>query len=109
MLVVIKLVHTCVWIVMAASVFYSLYAGFIGRFDTWFWLAAGLIGAEVAVLIANGWKCPLTNVAERCTDDRGDAFDIYLPRWLARHNVKIFTVILVVGAIACTVRRLVFG
>jgi hypothetical protein len=54
---------------------------------------------RLSVLITNGWRCPLTNVAARYTDDRSDNFDIYLPLWLARNNKVIFgwlfTVVLV--------------
>jgi hypothetical protein len=38
------------------------------------------------VLWLNGWRCPLTDVAARYTDDRRANFDIYLPEWLARYN-----------------------
>ena len=56
-------------------------------------LAAGLAGAvllETAVLAANRWQCPLTDIAARYTDDRRENFDIYLPLWLARYNKEIF-------------------
>jgi hypothetical protein len=49
-----------------------------------------LLFVEIAVLIANEWRCPLTNVAARYTDDRSENFDIYLPPWLARNNKLIF-------------------
>lgn len=49
-----------------------------------------VIFVEVVVLVANRWRCPLTDVAARYTDDRRDNFDIYLPLWLARHNKEIF-------------------
>jgi polyferredoxin len=49
-----------------------------------------IVFVEVSVLGANGWRCPLTAVAARYTDDRRDNFDIYLPLWLARHNEFVF-------------------
>ena len=52
---------------------------------------------EVAVLAANGLRCPLTDVAARYTDDRRDYFDIYLPLWLARHNKALFGSLFVLG------------
>jgi len=33
---------------------------------------------------------PLTGMAGRYTKDRSDNFDIFLPKWLARHNQLIF-------------------
>jgi hypothetical protein len=38
-----------------------------------------VVSVEVLILIANGWRCPLTAVAARYTDDKRDNFDIYLP------------------------------
>ena len=53
--------------------------------------------AEVVILVANGWRCPLTAVAARFTEQRHDNFDIYLPLWLARHNKLIFGVLYLLG------------
>ena len=36
---------------------------------------AGIVLLEVAVLLINGWRCPLTIVAERYTTDRRHNFD----------------------------------
>ena len=49
------------------------------------------------MLAANGWRCPLTAVASRYTDERRDNFDIYLPNWLASHNKLIFGALYVAG------------
>lgn len=71
-------------------------AAWQGRFT----LALVLIGAvlvEVLVLLINGWRCPLTGVAARYTDDRRDNFDIYLPLWLARYNKEIFGALFIAG------------
>jgi polyferredoxin len=46
--------------------------------------------AEIGVLAVNGWRCPLTPIAARYTEDRRPNFDIYLPEWLARYNKEIF-------------------
>lgn len=51
------------------------------------------------MLLVNGWSCPLTAVASRYTERREDNFDIYLPRWLAKHNKIIFTPLFVAGAV----------
>ena len=48
------------------------------------------VWGEVGVLLLNRMRCPLTTIAARYTDDRADNFDIFLPRWLARHNQRIF-------------------
>jgi len=52
---------------------------------------------EVAVLVANRLRCPLTAIAARYTEDRRANFDIYLPEWLARHNQRIFGSLYAIG------------
>jgi len=56
------------------------------------------------VLWLNGWRCPLTDVAARYTDDRRANFDIYLPEWLARYNKQIFGPMYAVGLIVLAIR-----
>jgi hypothetical protein len=56
-----------------------------------------IVFAELGVLLANRWKCPLTDLAEKYTDDRSPNFDIYLPNWLARHNKTIFGALFVLN------------
>lgn len=104
-LVLVKLLHTAIWIVMAAATAYVLTASLQDRFDTWFFVSLALIGGEVVVLVVRRFKCPLTSIAERYTDDREPDFDIYLPRWLAEYNVRIFTAIFILGLLANVVVR----
>ena len=54
---------------------------------------------EVVVIAANAWRCPLTAVAARYTDNREPNFDIYLPGWLARYNKEIFGPLFGVGVL----------
>jgi hypothetical protein len=94
----IKLVHTAVWVFFAGAICAIPVCAASGRYGT----AVALIGIvffEVLVLIVNDWRCPLTDVAARLTDDRRDNFDIYLSPWLARHNKWIFGVLYVAGIV----------
>jgi hypothetical protein len=47
----------------------------------------------------NRWRCPLTLLTGRHTDDRHDNFDIDLPLWPARHNEFIFGVLFCLGLV----------
>lgn len=92
----VKLVHTLVWAFFAGCVVAIPIVGWMGKYV----LAAvlsGIVFLEALVLAFNRWRCPLTGVAARYTDDRRDNFDIYLPEWLARHNKAIFTTLYVAG------------
>jgi len=97
------MVHTLAWALFAGCILALPVAAWRDHFT----LATALIGIvliEVAVLVANGMRCPLTAVAARFTDDRRDNFDIYLPLWLARHNKLIFGWLFVLG-VAFTLAR----
>jgi hypothetical protein len=92
----VKIVHTLAWAVLVGCILGIPWASWRGRHQVAAALA-GIVLLEVAVLLINGWRCPLTLIAERYTEDRRDNFDIYLPEWLARHNKTIFGVVYVVG------------
>ncbi|MCC6319591.1 MAG: hypothetical protein IT361_18120 [Gemmatimonadaceae bacterium] len=94
----IKTIHTIVWAVFAASILAIPVYVSRGR-ATGAWGLIGFVFLEVAVLLANRMKCPLTDVAERYTLERRDNFDIYLPLWLARYNKQIFGGIYVAGIV----------
>ena len=95
---VVKIVHTLAWALFAGCIF----ALPIVASRRNFFAAAVLIAAvlvEIVVLLANRFRCPLTNVAARYTDDRRDNFDIYLPLWIARYNKQIFGTLFVAGVL----------
>jgi uncharacterized membrane protein len=93
---VVKAAHTAVWALFAACILAIPMYVYQDRFDRVVVLIA-IVLVEVAVLLLNSWRCPLTAVAARYTDDRRDNFDIYLPNWLARHNKSIFSLIFIAG------------
>jgi len=78
-----------VWAFFAACIFAIPVASWQGRHQLAGWLIL-IVFIEVLILLANRWRCPLTSVAARFTEQRRDNFDIYLPEWLARHNQRIF-------------------
>ena len=98
MLILIKLVHTAVWLFFAGCILAIPVAGVRREYGS----AAGLIGlvlVECGVLAANRGRCPLTDLAARYTEERKDNFDIYLPLWLARHNKTIFGALFAAGVL----------
>lgn len=99
----VKLLHTIVWAFFATSILAIPLLAWAGHYPH-----AGIliviVLVEVIVLIANGWRCPLTSVAARFTDDRRDNFDIYLPAWLARHNKVLFGALYILGVAVTLVR-----
>jgi hypothetical protein len=96
LLVLVKLLHTIVWALFAGCIFALPLTGLKRRFD-WALGLTVVVLLECLVLMANRWRCPLTNLAARFTADHADNFDIYLPAWLARHNKVIFGSLVLAG------------
>lgn len=92
----VRLIHTIAWAVLAFCVVAIPFAAWDGRYRVATALSVVVLG-EVGVLAMNGWRCPLTPIAARYTDDRRPNFDIYLPAWLARYNKEIFGSLYVAG------------
>lgn len=88
-LIAIKVVHTVVWAVFAASIVAIPLMASAGKLAA-AWGLIGFVFLEVLVLLFNRMRCPLTDVAGRYTAQREDNFDIYLPLWLARYNKLLF-------------------
>lgn len=105
-LFLVKLVHTAIWAFFVTTIGYVTYAGITGDIGLTVWVAIGLVSLEGAVLLLNQGRCPLTNIGARYTDDRSDAFDIFLPNWLAKNNKVIFTSIFL-AATALVVYRVI--
>jgi len=101
----VKTLHTVVWAFFAGCIVTVPILGILRRYE-----AAGVLVCavltEVAVLLANRLRCPLTDVAARYTDDRRDNFDIYLPLWLARNNKLLFGGLFLLGSLFTLARWL---
>ena len=99
----IKLVHTVIWAFFASCIVAIPVLALQDRL-TAAAVLSGVVLVECLIILANAWRCPLTGVAARYTDDRRDNFDIYLPEWLARHNKTIFG-LLYAGGLLLTLGR----
>ena len=94
MSILLKTIHTIVWAIMTFANFFAFYLAFIGRFDIWFWIPASFIMLEIFIIVLNDWKCPMTGMIEKYTKDRSDNFGLYIPGWLAKYNVRIYTILI---------------
>jgi len=92
----VRLLHTAVWAVFAGCIAAIPVLTWQGQLGAAAVFAMVVLG-EVVVLWLNRWRCPLTAVAARYTDDRRANFDIYLPEWLARYNKQIFGPLYAIG------------
>jgi hypothetical protein len=93
----IRLIHTIAWFSIESCMAYLLWAGFTRRSDRRAAIAAGMVAGETAIFAANGFRCPLTEIAERFGARRGAVADIYLPRWFARNLPAIHVPLIVLA------------
>jgi hypothetical protein len=94
----VKIAHTAIFWFLSACVVYTLYSGVADRVNPLTWAAAGFVLVESVVLVAFGWVCPLTLLAERLGAPRGSVADIFLPKWLAD---RIFPICGTTYLVAC--------
>lgn len=90
-LIIIKSVHSLIWLFFNVVIFYMLYAVITNRIDKWLWIGYGLFALEGITLLIFKFFCPLTLIARRYSDSPKANFDIYLPEWLAKYNKPIYT------------------
>ena len=95
-LVAVKIVHTVVWAFFVLCIVAIPVLAWRGEHVRAAWFV-GIVFVEVLVIVLNRWRCPLTPVAARYTEDRRANFDIFLPEWLARHNQTIFGALYLAG------------
>lgn len=104
LLCAIKILHTIIWAFFATCIIAIPILGFFKHYNLVV-LLVGVVFIEILILILNRWRCPLTGwAAKYTTDTHSDNFDIYLPNWLAKHNMLIFG-ILFFGGILLTLAR----
>jgi hypothetical protein len=109
MLTTIKTVHTAIYAVMVAAIFYVIYCGITGTLNVLLAVSIGLVGLEGAVFFGNGRKCPLTALAKQYGDPKGYVGDVFLPEWLAQRTFSVFTSMFVVGLLLVVLRLLIPG
>ena len=93
-----KAVHILAWFSIESCVFYLLYAGFAGRSGRRAAIAAAVIAGEAMVFAGNGFRCPLTDIAERLGADHGSVTDTYLPGRVAHNLPAIHAPLLLAAA-----------
>lgn len=104
-LLIIKILHTLVWLFFNVVIFYLLYAVIANKIDYWVWICIGLVILEGIILVLFKMLCPLTVMARKYSNSTKDNFDIFLPNWLAKYNKIIYTSIFLI-AIGILIYRL---
>lgn len=95
-IIIIKIIHTIVWLFFNVVLFYLVYAVIVNKIDKYVWIGIALIIGEGIVLTIFKKMCPLTIIARKYSDSKNDNFDIYLPNWLAKYNKLIYTTFFII-------------
>ena len=83
-----------------------LYEVILDRITILSWIALTLFLAEGILLLANGWRCPLTVYAETLGATHGRVTDIFLPSWLADRVFQICGSLFAVAVLLLVIRLL---
>lgn len=103
-LISIKIIHTLIWFFFAPIIIYIIIAGILNKINIFLYYCIGIVFLEGIILLLFNWKCPLTVIARKYSKRHKDGFDIYLPKWLAKNNKLIFTILFVLGLIIVLIR-----
>ena len=98
-LVAIKALHLAIFLVLQTEILYLVACGLRGRTGRGPAVAALMTGAETLIYVGNGYRCPLTGVAEDLGSAHGQVTDIFLPKWLADNIDKIYGPLFALGLI----------
>jgi hypothetical protein len=105
-LILIKVLHTLIWVFFVTAIFYVVYSGIMDRITLLTWIAIVLVIGEGLVLLIFRMFCPLTVLARKYSDSPKANFDIFLPEWLARYNKQVFTTIFLIGVVIVVFRAI---
>ena len=98
-LILIKGLHTVIWVFFNIVIFYLLWAVISNRIDRWVWTCLGIILGEGLLLLLFKNICPVTLMAKKFSSSDEANFDIYLPNWLAKYNKTIYTIIVFIAVL----------
>lgn len=96
-LVIVKTVHTFIYLVMVAATFYIMYAAITKKYNYLLYVSLGLLTIEGIVFFGSGMKCPLTALAKQYGDPKGYVGDTLFPEKFTKYTFRVFGSILLVG------------
>jgi hypothetical protein len=82
-------VHTIAFFSIGSCLAYFTFSALTRRSDRRAAIAGAVVTGEALVYALNGFRCPLTDLAERLGSEHGSVADIYLPRWIEAHLPEI--------------------
>jgi hypothetical protein len=105
-LLFIKIFHTIIWAIFVFMICYIIYTGICNMINIFTYVFIIAVAIEGIILLIFKWKCPMTIIAHRYTDDQEINFDIFLPKVIAKYNKIIFSILYIIGILIVIYRML---
>lgn len=105
-LVFIKSIHTAIFVVMNVCLAILILEVITDRISYLSWLSIAALLTESVVLIANGWRCPISIYAQNVGATNGHESDIFLPLWFTDRIPVVYGSILAITLLFFVVRLL---
>ena len=102
----IKSVHTAVFIAMNVFLTVLILEVIADRISYLSWLSIAALLTESVVLIANGWRCPISIYAQNIGATNGRESDIFLPLWFTDRIPVLYGSLLAVTLLFFVIRLL---
>nr|ART39074.1 H499 [uncultured bacterium] len=93
-----KAIHSLAFWMIQTAIFYLIYKGIRRETDAHAGVALAIAGGESLIYAGNGFRCPLTKLAEDLGAESGQVTDIFLPKWLASNIANIYVPLLAAGS-----------
>jgi hypothetical protein len=100
----IKFVHTLIFVFFSVCIGIVIFSSASGLISWLTWTAFVLVLIEAAVFLGNGYRCPLTDYAEKMGATNGSVADIFLPPWFAKRLPVIAGSIFIVASVVLVLR-----
>ena len=102
----IKLIHTFIFVFFSVCIGIVVFSAITGQISVITWSAFILVLLETAVFVGNGWRCPLTNYAEKLGATNGSVADLFVPVWFAKRLPVIAGTIFGLASLVILIRSL---
>jgi hypothetical protein len=93
----IKATHLLAFLIIQTAIFFLIYKGLRRETDKRAGIALAIAAGETLIYAGNGFRCPLTGLAEDLGAEDGSVTGVLLPRWLAMNIVNIYGPLLALG------------
>ena len=99
LLIAVKAVHSVAFLIIQSAILYLVFKGWRRESDAGAACAAAIACGETAIYAGNGFRCPLTSLAEDLGAEHGRVTDIFLPAWLANNIANIYAPLLLIALV----------